>query len=647
MTLETATSRHGLFAEYRLLVGGGWRMLRAAGWRLIGLLLATQLIIALVALPALGWLFRQALRAGGMRGLDLEALPSLTGLPITLLLLVVVVLLAFWLIALQFTSIVVLLRWPGLGARAFCAELGRVARQLMRPGSLPLIAYLFLLLPLSGFGFTSALAQGIAIPSFISGELLKSTSSTVALTLLLITLAWLNLRLALTVPTFVLSTGRRSARASWRLTRGLRSPAALVLTVTTVTLAAGVAGLALLITAIAPTAITDAVWPSASPVVAAFSLAIAQIVGAVIAGLATAWVAGALISRVELARAEAPALLPEQVTFVPDPTRAPAPRAPQVTAPHPAAADEPASTRAAAAAAPEAAGSRGSGARAAVLISAGVLAVALGALSIAPLTQLAGAPSSLVLAHRGFSGGGVENTIGGLDAAKRVGADLVEMDVMQTKDGEFVAMHDAHLGRLAGIDAAVKDLTLDEITQVEVRDQFGHADTVPSFADYVTHAAEIDMPLLIEIKLGGADTPDHVEQLVAELETLGLLENNIYHSLDRASVAALKRLRPDLTVGYTMAFAGGDVPSTPADFIVVEEWTATESMQQAAEGAGLGFFTWTVNEEPGIRAHLRRGTDGIITDHPDIAVAARAEMGHETGLADVLVDALTRFVTVV
>ena len=625
---HTPARRPGFFAEYRLLLGGGWRMLREAGWRLIGLLLATQLLIALVAQPALGWLFRQALRSGGMHGLDLEALPSLTGLPITLLLLAGVVLLAFWLIALQFTAIVVLLRWPGLGARAFFAELGRVARQLMRPGSLPLIAYLFLLVPLSGFGFTSALASGIAIPAFVSGELLKSQSSTVALALLLIALAWLNLRLALTVPTFVLSTGRRSARTSWRLTRGLRSPAALVSAVTTVTILAGLAGLALFITAIVPTAITDEVWPAASPVVAAFSLAIAQVLGATIAGLATAWVAGALISRVNLARTTAPALLPTQVEFVPDPTRTNPPRA------------YPAHT-------PGATATRGSGPRTATLVSAGVLTVALGVLSVAPLTQLAEAPASLVLAHRGFSGGGVENTLSGLDAALRAKADLVEMDVMQTRDGEFVAMHDAHLGRLAGLDVAVKDLTLDEITQIEVRDQFGHVDTVPSFADYVMHADKIGMPLLIEIKLGGADTPDHVERLIAELESLGLLENNIYHSLDRDSVATLKLLRPDLTVGYTMAFAGGGVPDTPADFIVVEEWTATESMQRAAAEAGLGFFTWTVNGEPAIREHLRRGTDGIITDRPDIAVAARTEMGDETGLADVLVDALTRFVTVV
>ncbi|MFY0088585.1 glycerophosphodiester phosphodiesterase family protein, partial [Acinetobacter baumannii] len=92
-------------------------------------------------------------------------------------------------------------------------------------------------------------------------------------------------------------------------------------------------------------------------------------------------------------------------------------------------------------------------------------------------------------------------TISGLEAAHAAGADLVEMDVMQTKDGRFVAMHDATLGRLAGRPDAVKDLTFDELTAITVHDAHGHEDRIPAFADYVTLAKQLGMPLLIEIKL--------------------------------------------------------------------------------------------------------------------------------------------------
>lgn len=607
----------GIWAETGILLRSGFRLVRAGGTRLLGVILASQLIILGVALPVFGWLFREALRANGMHGLDLGGLQVSRGIPLTMALIFTIVLIAFWLLALQFTAIVVLLRWPGISARQFGTELWRVVKQLARPSSLPLIGYLFLLVPLTGFGFTSALTRGIAIPSFISGELLKGVSSAAVLAIVLLILIWVNLRLSLTIPAFVLTTGGRSVRSSWRMTRGPRSWIPIALSGAALLMLGGLAAAALTLAALAPTAIADATAPGASPSVAAISLGIAQVIGMLLSGLLTATLAAVLVTRVRRASER----LPSTVGLAPDPATVSPPSSPA-----------PRSSR-----------------RIALVVAAAAVVAATGfaATGFGTLQRLSAAPETLILAHRGFSDGGVENTVSGLAAAADAGADLVEMDVMQTSDGGFVAMHDANLERLADRPEAVRDLTLAEITGIPVHDMQGHTDTIPAFRTYVERAQELEMPLLIEIKLSGAETPDHVERLVAELESLDALDGNIYHSLDPASVTRLKELRPDLTVGYTMAFAGGGLPDTIADFVVVEEWTATDEMQQAARDAGLGFMAWTVNDEKGMREHLRRGSDGIITDHPDLALAARAEMQQETGLTDVLLDALTRFVTVV
>lgn len=148
------------------------------------------------------------------------------------------------------------------------------------------------------------------------------------------------------------------------------------------------------------------------------------------------------------------------------------------------------------------------------------------------------------------------------------------------------------------------------------------------------------------MKSGGLDTEDRVELLVAELDALGAMGENIFHTLDLPVVQQLKQLRPDATVGYILAAAGVDLPQTDADFVVLEQWSATQEMHDAASRAGYGFFSWNVNEESQIRELLRRDADGIITDHADIAVGAREEMQQETGLAGTLIDALTRFVIV-
>lgn len=629
-------SQPGIVAETGTLLRNAWRQLRRGGARLAGLILASQLLLLLVALPVVSWLFREALRANGMSGLDLGRLPMGTGFPLTITLILVIVAISFWLIVLQFTALVVLLRWPRLTAREFLGQLGRVARALASPRALPLVGYLFVLLPLSGFGFTSVLTRGIAIPSFVSGELLKSPASAIGFGVFLLILAWLNVRFALTIPLFVLTTGRRSLRTSWRLTRGPRTWVPLVLATAGILAIAALAGALLALIALLPTALADALAPAAAPGVAAAMLGLAQVGGMLLSGGVTAAVAGVLITRVRQ-RADR---LPAEVAFVPSPEATAAAGSAAVGA----------GSGAAAVVAGSVAGAaipRGGPRRPATLVTAAalVIAVGCGVAGWGTLQRLAAAPDTLVLAHRGFSEGGVENTLSGLDAADAAGADLVEMDVMQTRDGKFVAMHDAKLDRLAGRPEAVKDLTLAELTKVTVRDQRGNEDTIPTFADYVRHAQRLEMPLLIEIKLGGADTPDHVDRLIDELESLDALDQNMYHSLDVASVERLKQLRPDLTVGYTMAFAGGGVPETVADFIVVEEWTATVAMQDAARAAGLGFMAWTVNDESGFREHLRRSSDGIITDRPDLVLAARDEIQEESGVAETLLDALTRFVT--
>lgn len=609
-----ATKYRGIWAETRRLLSGGWTLLRHSGARLGWLILITQLLILAVAFPVFGWLFREALRANGMHGLDLGNLSLGSGIPLTLALIALIATIAFWLLSMQFTALVVLLRWSqhGITARAYWGELGRVARKLVRPSSLPLVGYLFVLLPLTGFGFTSAMVRGVAIPPFISGELFKTAPGAIAFTAFLLVLAFVNLRLAATVPVFVLTaaTGRQAMRASWRMTRGFRGTLPIIFAGAAVFACGALASFLLTLLAVVPTAISDAVAPAASVPIAAYSLGVAQVAGFFITGGLTAAIAAILITLIH----GSDETLPKSIDQINN-----------------------RDTRL---------GLTSRRSRLGVIAASLGVATVFGTASIGTFETLARSPETLVLAHRGFSEGGVENTISGLDAAAEAGADLVEMDVMQTKDGEFIAMHDAKLDRLADRPDAVKDLTLAELTSITVRDLQGHSDTIPSFRDYVRHAEEIGMPLLIEIKLGGADTDDHVERLIAELEELGALNNHIYHSLDPASVSTLKHLRPDLTVGYTMAFAGGDIPDTPADFILVEEWTATSEMQEAAARAGLGFKVWTVNEIAGMREHLRRSTDGIISDRPDQVLAARVEMQEESGLADVLLDALTRFVKI-
>ena len=55
-----------------------------------------------------------------------------------------------------------------------------------------------------------------------------------------------------------------------------------------------------------------------------------------------------------------------------------------------------------------------------------------------------------------------------LEKTAQLKPDLIEMDVQETKDGQFVMMHDANLKNLTGINATPQDLTLVELTNTDI-----------------------------------------------------------------------------------------------------------------------------------------------------------------------------------
>ena len=447
------------------------------GWRMLVLYATLQALVAVIAAPVIRWLFVEALGAAGLQSVEASTLGRVFTNPLSFALILLLTLLALCAVSLQLMVLVMAVRRVRLGetltAGLVLRDTAQVLRKLVSPGSFTLLWYLFAVLPLAQFGFLSVLTHTIAVPSFVSGELVKSVPGLIAYIGFLVIAGTINVRLAFTLPLFALSSagGARAMRLSVRLTRGtepvLQIVIALVVVISNVLLAA------LVLLSLAPTVLSDLAAPALSPVVAAASLGLAQLVAIALVGFTVVALAAVLVELFDRKRSS----LPTDVAVLELGTIAPAGGIrSSKPSPRP---------------------------RTVLLTTAGFAAAAVClALTNVPLVQaLHVKPETLVLGHRGFSSGGVENTLSGLDAALAAGADLVEMDVMQTLDGGLVAMHDASLARLADVSLNVADLTLDEITGIEVHDNAGHTDVIPSFRDYVVHAQKIGMPLLIDPKL--------------------------------------------------------------------------------------------------------------------------------------------------
>lgn len=564
--------------------------------------------MVLIAAPLLVGMFTLAARASGLIAVTDTTAGALFQNPLGVAIVVLSLLLTVFAVLTQLAIFAVVARGredgTDLRTRAIVSHLSRRLLVLVRrPSTLVLIPYLVLLLPLGHIGFGSALTRWVSIPSFVSDELMKSPTTMAIYFGFLFVLWWLNLRLVFALPLLALSelSAPAALAASWRLTRWRSIRVVALLAGVAIPLSLVLSALGLVV--ILPTMLSDAVAPDAAVIVAAVGLAVLQVIAFFVVGL---FVMVQMQAFVHAARAGG----------------ALAQASPQTPAQEPR-----------------------TGRRADLVVAGGAL-LAVAALTVGAVGPLGAAVDGAtdVLAHRGFSDGGVENTLSGLEAASRAGADLVEMDVLQTKDGGWVVMHDTKLSRLAGLDVSLASLTLAEATQITVRDAAGHEDTIPSLESYLRLADELDQQLLIEIKTHGQETPDYVAELIALIDEVDDADAHIYHSLVGHVVEEFTRLRPDLTIGYILAISYAGVPESPADFLVLEQSVYTREKRDTIWDRGQGVFIWTVQDAPAMREYMRDNVDGIITDHPDVALEERASVTTDTGVAQRLSDAVDRLI---
>lgn len=143
-----------------------------------------------------------------------------------------------------------------------------------------------------------------------------------------------------------------------------------------------------------------------------------------------------------------------------------------------------------------------------------VLSIALSACmtaAIATAPTLDPSAPPVVIAHRGASGFLPEHTLAAYALAIEMGADYIEPDLVRTKDGHFIALHDIHLEATTDVETVYPDraradgryyaidFTLDEIRALTVHHR-EHADGRPVFPGRTGTAPEPQrVPTLNEI----------------------------------------------------------------------------------------------------------------------------------------------------
>lgn len=245
----------------------------------------------------------------------------------------------------------------------------------------------------------------------------------------------------------------------------------------------------------------------------------------------------------------------------------------------------------------------------------------------------------VTISHRGVSGGNsAQNTLAALEKTSRTyHPDYVKMDVQETKDGQFVVMHDFNLKKLTGINKAPQDLTLKELEKLKVTEN-GAKEPVVSFDTYLKRANELNQKLLIEIKNSKNDSKDIIERFVKKYEENILTHQHILQSLTYQTVSDLKNANPNFYVGYILPFNIVGPPVTPADFLTMEYSTINRNFIDSAHQDGKKVYVWTVNDSDGISRMMFYGVDGIITDQMTILNENIKAMDEEITYSDKLLN---------
>jgi glycerophosphoryl diester phosphodiesterase len=226
-------------------------------------------------------------------------------------------------------------------------------------------------------------------------------------------------------------------------------------------------------------------------------------------------------------------------------------------------------------------------------------------------------PGLIRVGHKGADHVAPGNTLESFEAALEHGVDMIEFDVLRTRDGRLVLAHDYE-------DAETREC-------VTLEDGLAH------FAGEAYTGVELD----VDMKLPG------YEREVAEgLARHGLVERSLVSTMYPESLDVLRELEPGVRRGWSVPrvrrnylraplyvrlpvyavalYMRARLPGQAAarlrargcEAIMVHQILVSGRLVRAVHAAGGQVYVWTVDDAPKIRALETLGVDGVITNDP-------------------------------
>lgn len=229
----------------------------------------------------------------------------------------------------------------------------------------------------------------------------------------------------------------------------------------------------------------------------------------------------------------------------------------------------------------------------------------------------------LNVAHRGASAYEPENTLRAFKRAMELGADMSELDVHLSKDGELIVMHNETVDRTTNGHGAIKDMSSGQIRSLDA----GQGERVPTLQEVIDLVRGRN-GLYIELK--AERTPRATVNLL-RLNHFMAPTQVIVGSLQPALVRETKELAPELSTSllvgpiYTADELIGIARAVKADYVHLcwenraphPHQLLTPQLLAALRSAGLGIVLWHEERDEELRILRSLDVDAICTNTPD------------------------------
>jgi glycerophosphoryl diester phosphodiesterase len=272
----------------------------------------------------------------------------------------------------------------------------------------------------------------------------------------------------------------------------------------------------------------------------------------------------------------------------------------------------------------------------------------------------------LVIAHRGASGYLPEHTLEAYALAYAQGADLIEPDVVLSRDGVLVCNHDIHMGQTTDVAQRFPercradgryyfiDFTLAELKTLAIKGRNDPPEPgyqIPTLAELLTMVHRLNertgrtVGTIPEPKMPAwhRDQGQPIEpKLLAEYTAFGATRRADLVVVQCFELDSLRRMRHELKTDLRLVYLTGkalddgtlDELATfadgigPAAGLIENDGKPVDgnSLVRRAHARGLKVYPYTFGKD---ESQTRRffcdyGVDGLFSDFPDVAVRARA-----------------------